>query len=79
METISMYTGKFRGVFCSEKEMNAYNGELFNNDYAVVRTVRIVKKKKIEICKQYRWSGTAWIFVREEEIFPEKEKTEGEK
>lgn len=68
-----MDTGKFIGVFYSENELNAYNGELSNNDWAVVRTFRIFKKKKIEIYKQYRWSGTAWIYVREEEIFPENE------
>ena len=70
METISLDTGQFIGVFYSENELNAYNGELSNNNYAVVRTVRIVKKIKKEICKEYRWSGTAWIFVREEEFTP---------
>ena len=67
---VAKQVGQFRGVFYSENELNAYNGEVSDNDYAVVRTVRIVKKEKIEICKQYRWSGTAWIFVREEEFTP---------
>lgn len=52
-------TGTFRGLFDSVNELNAYSGEVTNNDYAIVQT----NDKKKMICQRYRWNGTAWTYV----------------
>ena len=60
--TVGTNTAFFRGTFDSLSELQAYSGELTNNDYAFVVIYDSVVPTEVVSYNRYKYNGSSWVF-----------------
>lgn len=60
--TVGTNTAFFRGTFDSLSELQAYSGELTNNDYAFVVIYDSVVPTEVVAYNRYKYNGSSWVF-----------------
>lgn len=60
--TVGTNTAFFRGTFDSLSDLQAYSGELTNNDYAFVVIYDSVVPTEVVSYNRYKYDGSSWVF-----------------